>query len=97
MNQVGLYRELHFFANRRRVCIMHPELKGNVVRRWEDLAGVHAAVELIEQNGDVYEVEWLLRPDGLVDIGAEGEIVPYLQQRYGSFTVFHVVSDISLG
>ena len=72
-------------------------LSANVVRRWEDHAGTHAAVTLLERNGDTYEVEWLLRPDGMVDIGAEGEVVPYLQQRYGALNFFHVVSEVSMG
>jgi hypothetical protein len=33
----------------------------------------------------------------MVDIGAEGEVVPYLQQRYGALNFFHVVSEVSMG
>lgn len=67
------------------------------MRRWDDEAGVHAAVELVEPNGDTYEVEWLLRPDGMVDIGAQEDVLPYLQERYGPDTFFHVVTTLSMG
>lgn len=61
---------------------MDERFKAFLLRRERTEKGIEADVEVIEFNGDRYSVRCVCRGDG-TEIGAEGDVVPYLHQRYG--------------
>ena len=58
--------------------------------------GTQADLLLIEPNGDEHVVRCLCRNDGSTDIGGDGQMVDYLNEKYGSQTVWALSRQVTL-
>ncbi len=59
------------------------QLGARVVRLVNSSDGKQADIILVEPNGDEHLVRCLCKRDGTMDIGGDGEVLAYLNQRYG--------------
>lgn len=51
---------------------------------------------LVEPNGDRHRVRCLVKPSG-TDIGGEGDVLAYLNSRYGAAAVVQTAREMVLG
>ncbi|MBN9500499.1 MAG: hypothetical protein BGO01_07745 [Armatimonadetes bacterium 55-13] len=59
--------------------------------------GTQADVLLIEPNGDEHRVRCLCKRDGTTDLGGDGEMVAFLNDKYGEQTVWALARQMTLG
>lgn len=59
--------------------------------------GPQADVLLIEPNGDEHRVRCLCKRDGTTDIGGDGEMVAFLNDKYGDQSVCGLARQVTLG
>lgn len=59
--------------------------------------GTQADVLLIEPNGDEHRVRCLCKRDGTTDLGGDGEMVTFLNDKYGEQTVWALARQMTLG
>ncbi len=59
--------------------------------------GTQADALLIEPNGDEHRIRCLCKKDGTTDLGGDGAMVHYLNQKYGSQTVWALSRQMTLG
>lgn len=59
--------------------------------------GTQADILLIEPNGDEHRVRCLCKRDGTTDLGGDGELVTFLNDKYGEKTVWALARQMTLG
>ncbi len=58
--------------------------------------GPQADLILAESNGDEHQVRCLCLSDGTTELGGEGEVLSYLNERYGEAIVSSLSRQITL-
>lgn len=71
-------------------------LRALFMRHVPSADGTQADVLLIEPNGDEHRVRCLCKPDGSTELGAEGETVSFLADKYGEQTVWALTRQMTL-
>lgn len=75
---------------------MEHGLRAFAVRRERTANGLVADVIVVEPNGDEHRVRCICREDG-TEIGADGPVVPYLNDRYGDRVFCANVRQAAMG
>ncbi len=73
------------------------QLRARVVGLVDSPDGKQADIMLIEPNGDEHLVRCLCKWDGTMDIGGDGEVLAYLNQRYSAEMVGQTARAATLG
>ena len=72
-------------------------LRAVLLRHVPSVDGIQADVLLIEPNGDEHHVRCLCKHDGTTDIGGDGEEIAYLNEKFGSQTVWTLSRRVTVG
>lgn len=72
------------------------QLGARVLRLVDSPDGKQADIMLIEPNGDEHLVRCLCKRDGTMDIGGDGEVLAYLNQRYSPEVVGQTARSATL-
>jgi hypothetical protein len=72
-------------------------LQARLLSRGPSPDGTQADLLLIEPNGDEHLVRCLCKDDGSTEIGGDGEMVGYLNDKYGSPNVCSLSRQTTLG
>ncbi len=75
---------------------MEKSLRGRFLRSVPSDEGRQADIALIEPNGEEHVVRCLIKVTG-TDIGGNGEVLAYLNSRYGDQTVCLTAQGAVLG
>ena len=70
-------------------------LNAELVRRVPSPEGPQADVLLVEPNGEKHLVRCLVKPTG-TDLGGDGEVLAYLNDRYGPAAVVQSARQVTL-
>jgi len=70
-------------------------LNAELVRHVPSPEGPQADVHLVEPNGEKHLVRCLVKPTG-TDLGGDGEVLAYLNDRYGPSTVVQSARQVTL-
>jgi hypothetical protein len=71
-------------------------LRALLINRVLSQDGPQADVLLVEPNGDEHLIRCLCRHDGTTEIGGDGQMVEYLNHKYGDQTVWALSRQIAL-
>ena len=71
-------------------------LRAVLMRHVSSVDGIQADVLLIEPNGDEHRVRCLCKHDGSTDIGGDGEMIAFLNEKFGSQTVWALSRQVTL-
>jgi hypothetical protein len=72
-------------------------LRAKLIEHVPSPEGTQADVVLIEPNGDEHPVRCLCRRDGTTDIGGDGQMLAFLNRKYGEQSVCSMARQITLG
>lgn len=72
-------------------------LRARLIEHVPSPEGTQADVVLIEPNGDEHTVRCLCRRDGTTELGGDGQMLAFLNHKYGDQSVCSLARQITLG